>query len=688
MKRIAIIAPCVLPVPATKGGAVESLITKLLDDNEKAAKYEIDLFTIADTSYDSFNYRYTNVIAIESDRKTQLRDRVFDKAYRSFEKNARRELDIDIAAVFAYRLSELGIDAYETIVVENLCSVALQILAFRNSGMNSPIYFHMHNDVDIYRSCEDIRTLVAAGVRFLAVSHYIKSQIEKCDSRALVDVLYNGTDKIELCENKTASDKSHRYLYTGRVIKIKGVLELAKAFVEADVSDSKLLIVGFSDSLSAYEKKVLAFCKKHSDVIECINKVSSQELSEIYKNVDVVVMPTLNEEPFGLVALEAMAHGKPLIVTKSGGLTEVVDENCALTVDINEKLISQLASAIKDLADKNRCKAMGAAGRNRACSISEFDISTYFSRFSALIDEEKTSGKVSVIVPVYNVEPYLKRCLDSICGQTYSNMEILLINDGSTDNSKAICEEYASKDSRIKVFNKENGGLSSARNTGLDNMEGDYVYFVDSDDWIEENAIQLLVEQMGKTKSDIVACGIAQNGNIPFTSDVPAMFSGEASVIDMITTNNVCTVAWNKLYKSYLWDDIRFPIGMLHEDEATIYKLLYKSKLVSYTPTLLYNYFLRDTGIMGSDNNKNDDFIKSAEERLAYFKALDDKVIVLHCVATLLDRLKFAYRASENTRARKLLQKKYLSTISTYGVPHILGYKKAFGFWLWIFLKY
>ena len=120
---------------------------------------------------------------------------------------------------------------------------------------------------------------------------------------------------------------------------------------------------------------------------------------------------------------------------------------------------------------------------------------------------------ISVIVPVYNTEKYLGRCVDSIINQTYTNLEIILVDDGSPDNSPAICDEYAKKDQRIKVIHKENGGLSSARNAGLDIAKGDFISFIDSDDWVEKDLFEVLVSLYGKTQAEIIASSFVGDGN-------------------------------------------------------------------------------------------------------------------------------------------------------------------------------
>lgn len=189
--------------------------------------------------------------------------------------------------------------------------------------------------------------------------------------------------------------------------------------------------------------------------------------------------------------------------------------------------------------------------------------------------------KVSVIIPIYNVEKYLKTCLDSIVQQTYDNLEVILVNDGSTDNSLKICSHYKEK-YNWKLIDKKNGGLSSARNAGLDQMTGDYIFFLDSDDWIEKNIIEKMVFDLEKTNSDIAECGIYWVYEKEKVNDCEKneiiMNKFETLEGYLLQTKKVHSAVWNKLYKKYIFDDLRFDEGRLHEDGFFMYQALYKIK--------------------------------------------------------------------------------------------------------------
>lgn len=209
---------------------------------------------------------------------------------------------------------------------------------------------------------------------------------------------------------------------------------------------------------------------------------------------------------------------------------------------------------------------------------------------------------ISVIVPIYKVEPYLRKCLDSICTQTYENLEIILVDDGSPDGCGAICDEYAAKDGRIKVIHKPNGGLSDARNAGLEIMTGDYVAFVDSDDWTEAAMYQKLLEYLHLFDADIAFGGVVddleQNGTVTAgkTSNYGENPFSENKTAAMKRYFHGSWAAWDKLYKAELFDEIRYPVGEINEDEAIVLQLLDRCKTVCYTNEIFYHYIRRLNG--------------------------------------------------------------------------------------------
>lgn len=228
-------------------------------------------------------------------------------------------------------------------------------------------------------------------------------------------------------------------------------------------------------------------------------------------------------------------------------------------------------------------------------------------------------GLVSVIIPIYNVEHYLERCLESICRQTYRQLEVLLINDGSTDGSGRIASKYASRDGRFTLYNKENGGLSSARNYGIERAAGEYITFVDSDDYVGENYVEHMWNIMENGKADVVVV-VSQKfwGNaarVKETDQKLKSFNGIEAIADMWYQKHIDNSACGKLYRMELFQEIRYPTGRLYEDLGTTYKLLYQAKRVIWSASRLYYYFQREESIMNSQfsDRKLDRLIVSRE---------------------------------------------------------------------------
>lgn len=230
---------------------------------------------------------------------------------------------------------------------------------------------------------------------------------------------------------------------------------------------------------------------------------------------------------------------------------------------------------------------------------------------------------ISVIVPVYNVEAYLPRCIDSILAQTYENLDILLVNDGSKDRSGAICDEYAQKDPRIRVFHKENGGQSTARNLALDAMEGEYVTFVDSDDWLETDAYSPMVELMEKEQVKLVSAGrydvSARTGErkIGLCPKRREVLSAEEMLGRLFTWDGCDSSPCDKLFHSSLFADIRFPSRSNCEDVAIVYKLVEAAGRVAMLDKPIYNYYHRS----GSTSSA------ALSERTFYFEEYTEAIL-------------------------------------------------------------
>ena len=210
---------------------------------------------------------------------------------------------------------------------------------------------------------------------------------------------------------------------------------------------------------------------------------------------------------------------------------------------------------------------------------------------------------ISVIIPVYNVEQYLPRCVDSILAQTYRNLEIILVDDGTKDDSDKICDEYAAKDTRIKVIHKENGGLSSARNAGIDIARGEYLGFVDSDDWIEPEMYETMLGLAKKHEAQLVCAGrydFSSRRNektVGLCPEKEEVITGMELLGRTFTWDGCDSAAWDKLYHRSLFETIRYPLGQISEDVAMFYKLAELVDRAAMCDKPFYNYYHRPGSI-------------------------------------------------------------------------------------------
>lgn len=233
---------------------------------------------------------------------------------------------------------------------------------------------------------------------------------------------------------------------------------------------------------------------------------------------------------------------------------------------------------------------------------------------------------VSVIIPIYKVEKYLHACVDSILSQSYHNLEIILVDDGSPDSCPVICDDYAQKDARVQVIHQKNGGLSAARNAGIDICRGDYITFVDSDDFLHKRFIELLLNACQTEQADIAVGNIErvphetslEKSTSPLTATAVRCITGRDSnfMIYNVSTWTRITTAWGKLYSRLLFSQTRYPIIALHEDEALTYKLLYSCKAIAICDSAFYYYRSNPASLM------NQSF---AEKKLLIFPILEER---------------------------------------------------------------
>lgn len=236
---------------------------------------------------------------------------------------------------------------------------------------------------------------------------------------------------------------------------------------------------------------------------------------------------------------------------------------------------------------------------------------------------------ISVIVPVYNSEQYLEKCVESIQNQSYSNLEIILVNDGSADRCGKICNLLSERDSRISVIHQENGGQAKARNAGIDLAKGELFMFVDSDDYIDIQMAERMYKRIQKDQSDIAVCGhyyLDEAGNelgVYFMQDTVRTGYQILEMAYKGTKNDFLlnSVIWNKLYKRFLFEKVHFPEGRLQEDEATVYKLLDQCRKVSILSEPLYYYVRHANSTMTSTYSvKRLDGIEACFERYFYYR--------------------------------------------------------------------
>lgn len=269
-------------------------------------------------------------------------------------------------------------------------------------------------------------------------------------------------------------------------------------------------------------------------------------------------------------------------------------------------------------------------------------------------------AEVSIIVPVYNVEQYLRRCVDSILEQKFQDYELILVNDGSIDGCGGLCDLYGSQHSNVRVIHKPNGGLSSARNAGLDVAEGEYIVFVDSDDYIHQEMIGTLHELARIHSSDIVMCNYVRTNEEQISqvlpTEVPEVYHyTNLQAIDRLLNvdedhqsgkkNGLHWVlAWNKLYKRHLFNDLRYKDGVLFEDVHIIHRLLYKCSKITYIPQPLYYYYQRPESIVNSTFTiRKADKAYALEDRAIFLRSIGKAHLYRRSLKTYLDMFYWYY---------------------------------------------
>lgn len=293
----------------------------------------------------------------------------------------------------------------------------------------------------------------------------------------------------------------------------------------------------------------------------------------------------------------------------------------------------------------------------------------------------KKTPKISIIIPVYNVERYLPRCLDSVLAQTFADFELLLIDDGSPDRSPAICDQYAAKDPRIQVFHKPNGGVSSARNLGIDHAQGSFIAFIDADDYIEPNFLEEMLNAMNRYNADLVCCGLwayqKEDGNYNSIrgTDEDKVFTRKEALIELLgPDDSIQTSPWNKLYKANIIrkNNLRFPEDLKYcEDKVFILRFIMHCSKVFFTSKILYHYMTIETSATFGNIKKGNGFNYKNLERIKAdnicydtIKALNDNKLLnaikpglFYSTKLIADRFICSYDGTDNQTLHLLRRK-------------------------------
>lgn len=306
-------------------------------------------------------------------------------------------------------------------------------------------------------------------------------------------------------------------------------------------------------------------------------------------------------------------------------------------------------------------------------------------------------NKISIIVPIYNVEQYLSACIESVINQTYENLEIILVNDGSTDSCAEICENYSRKDSRIQLIHKENGGLSDARNIGFENSTGNFISFIDSDDIIAPNFCEKMLQIVLKYDADIVECNFMKFD----AEEMPSYhFNNEKflektyhteNALQLLMTEQIKQMACNKMFAQKVLQGINFEKNKKHEDEFWTYQVIGNSKGVVKINDVLYFYRQNPTSIMGTNYNISRlDGLLALKERIIYMKNYFPKVeniaIKMFCTGSL-----WHYQQIEKNKEidpQKVFRKKIWNDLKAYNKISIYqNWKLKEIFWFQFFIN-
>ena len=294
-----------------------------------------------------------------------------------------------------------------------------------------------------------------------------------------------------------------------------------------------------------------------------------------------------------------------------------------------------------------------------------------------------TMKKISVVVPVYKVEQYLDRCVKSILSQTFSDFELILVDDGSPDNCGKMCDEYAEKDGRIKVIHKKNGGLSDARNFGIDyamtESGSEWITFIDSDDWVHPKYLEALYNAVTETGLPISVCSFERTYGESPAVDETLLLPKCVNTEEFYCKDNVnAIVAWGKLYKKDYFGKIRYPVGKLHEDEFVTYRIIFQTPDIAFIDEPLYAYFQNSGGTMlGGFSERNLVVFDAVSEQISFFNKNGYKRAYASALKSLLGVFEWRYGECEDEELKKELLKKFRRVLFKNRRSDIVSFKSS-----------
>lgn len=393
-KKLAIVTPGFLPVPAIKGGAVEALVTEIVEQNETFKKYDIDLYTIYDENLQKYDYKYTKIICLKQDKFKTILYKVINKLCQIF------HICVHLNEFGNLAAKKISKKEYDYILIENNMYIYKKVL--KNYEYNCKKIFHLHNDVGDVDKPKNLCQYIGQNADLvLTVSKYLKNHFMQLAGAKNIRVYYNSID-IEKYSNSIVIDKCKYvnkndfvFMYVGRISKEKGLLELIKAFkiISNKYSEAKLLVIGDiwygSKKKSSYLDRIYTEIASIKDKVIFLGSKPSSEMPQFFSIADCVVVPTICQEAFGMVAAEAMASHKALIVAESGGLPEVVDNSCAFVVPINNLIEGIVEKMCILLENKNLSKKMGNAAYKRITMRKDFQSKNYYKELNTFLEELK-----------------------------------------------------------------------------------------------------------------------------------------------------------------------------------------------------------------------------------------------------------------------------------------------------------